>query len=78
MPSRQPHRQPIITDDEASTILSAALRAAGEAGQSKEELTQVINWAHDTRIDETALKLILNGEMGAFIRDGEMIWKTLP
>lgn len=69
--------RPSLTDDEHRAILWAAITAARNEGQSEEELAQVLEWASGVRTNEAALNLLLAGKMGAFIRDGEMIWKAL-
>jgi len=70
---------PMLTDDEAFSIVRAAVTAAGPAGQTDAELQQVIGWAIETRVNEAALRLVLDGTMGSFIRreDGEMVWRML-
>jgi hypothetical protein len=56
----------------------AALAAAGDQGQTEDDIVKVIEWAQQTRMHEYALALVLAGHMGACIRDGELTWKTLP
>jgi hypothetical protein len=67
-----------LSEDEGSTILAAVLAAAGEEGQTEDDIVKVIEWAQQTLMHEYALALVLAGHMGAYIRDGELIWKTLP
>jgi hypothetical protein len=67
-----------LSEDEGSTILAAALAAAGEERQTEDDIVKVIGWAQQTRMHEYALALVLAGHMGACIRDGELTWKTLP
>jgi hypothetical protein len=64
--------RPLIDDDQALKIVSAAVEAAGPAGQTEDDLRQILDWALHAVLDQAALKLISDGEMGAFIRDGEI------
>jgi hypothetical protein len=72
----QPER-PVLTDDEALAVIRCAITAAGPAGQTPGELEQVTAWAVEAQLNAAALELVLKGEMGAFISDGELTWKLL-
>jgi uncharacterized protein YbaP (TraB family) len=43
----------------------------------EDELAEVLEWARQTRISTQMLEWVLAGKTGAFMRNGEMIWKAL-
>jgi hypothetical protein len=68
----------MLSDDDGRAVVRAALRAAGDAGQSEEEVFQLLTWANETRVNEAMLQLVLAGEAAAFICDGELMFKRPP
>lgn len=73
----QDHRRP-LTEDEGETLLAGALTAAGQGGQSEDDLDRILRWAAQAKADAFLLGEVLAGRAGAFIdADGEVRVKTI-
>jgi hypothetical protein len=48
-----PDRESILTDQEGTTIMHAAVIAAGPAGLSEDDADRIIQWAIDTKINSS-------------------------
>jgi hypothetical protein len=67
----------LLSDEETLTVFRAAVDAAGEQGQSREDLQRVLDWAIEARLDAATLELVLTGQAGMYVGDsGKLIIKT--
>lgn len=66
----------LISEEESLAIIRAAIDAAEPAGQSAKDLDLVLRWAVKTRVNAAALDLVLKGEIGTFMRNGEIIFRA--
>ena len=64
-----------LTDDEVSRLILSVLEMrhlTGQNGATEAELTEVVDWAKQVRIEHAALDLVLDGKLLLDVRDGEM------
>lgn len=74
----QPDGPGLLSEEEAQAILAGSLTAAGSAGQSEDDITRVMQWAAETKVNNFFLREILAGRAGGFIDpEGEIRFKTI-
>lgn len=61
-----------LTDDEASRLVLNLARTRGETGFTEDEGCVVIDWAQQAKLDAALLELVLCGEIGILVKDGEV------
>ena len=66
--------EPVFSIEEYETIVYNSCCASG--GQTKEELERVCEWAREAKIMYATLQLVLNGELGAYMKDDELRFKS--
>jgi hypothetical protein len=64
-----------LTKEEALAVIHGAAVAAGR--QTRDDLDKVLDWAREVRADEVLLRGVLDGVLGAYIRDGELCFKVI-